>query len=177
MFNTLTLVNRDRHNGVAVGRGISANKRYSMIKLLTALTVVTILAAMAAASAIKPKIFFTDGRVNLENPPKRIYIIGNDGITLCREAPATVNEGDIAVASNEELRAAPLSGKRLLALWECSAQCREAAEGWRPQGADRSAVVGDRDPAGAEATIRQEAPIEAGRGDRDAASTRGCNDR
>ena len=22
----------------------------------------------------------------------RIYIIGNDGITLCREAPATVNE-------------------------------------------------------------------------------------
>jgi hypothetical protein len=47
----------------------------------------------------------------------RIYIIGNDGITLCREAPATVNEGEIAVASNEELHAAPLSGKRLLALW------------------------------------------------------------
>ena len=47
----------------------------------------------------------------------RIYIIGNDGIRLCREAPATVNEGEIAVASNEELLAAPLSGKRLLALW------------------------------------------------------------
>ena len=47
----------------------------------------------------------------------RIYIIGNDGITLCREAPATVNEGQIAVASKEELHAAPLSGKRLLALW------------------------------------------------------------
>ena len=47
----------------------------------------------------------------------RIYIIGNDGITLCHEAPATVNEGEIAVASNEELLAAPLSGKRLLALW------------------------------------------------------------
>jgi len=47
----------------------------------------------------------------------RIYIIGNDGITLCREAPATVNEGEIVVASNEELHAAPLSGKRLLALW------------------------------------------------------------
>ena len=46
----------------------------------------------------------------------RIYIIGNDGITLCREAPATVSEGEIAVASNEELHAAPLSGKRLLAL-------------------------------------------------------------
>jgi hypothetical protein len=47
----------------------------------------------------------------------RIYIIGNDGITLCRETPTTVNEGEIAVASNEELHAAPLSGKRLLALW------------------------------------------------------------
>jgi len=47
----------------------------------------------------------------------RIYIIGNDGIMLCGEAPATVNEGEIAVASNEELHAAPLSGKRLLALW------------------------------------------------------------
>jgi hypothetical protein len=30
----------------------------------------------------------------------RIYIIGNDGITLYREAPATVNEGEVAVASN-----------------------------------------------------------------------------
>ena len=47
----------------------------------------------------------------------RIYIIGTDGITLCREAPAALNEGEIAVASNEELHAAPLSGKRLLALW------------------------------------------------------------
>ena len=47
----------------------------------------------------------------------RTYIIGNDGIRLCHEAPATVNEGEIAVASNEELLAAPLSGKRLLALW------------------------------------------------------------
>ena len=36
----------------------------------------------------------------------RIYIIGNDAITLCREAPATVNEGEIAVASKEELHAA-----------------------------------------------------------------------
>ena len=46
----------------------------------------------------------------------RIYIIGNDGITLCREPPAAVNEGEIIVASNEELHAARLSGKRLLAL-------------------------------------------------------------
>src|SRR6202171_5220811 len=47
----------------------------------------------------------------------RVYIIGNDGITLCRKAPATVDDSEIAVASNEELHAAPLSGKRLLALW------------------------------------------------------------
>ena len=47
----------------------------------------------------------------------RIYVIGNDGITLCREAPARVTEGEIAVTSKEELQAAPLSGKRLLALW------------------------------------------------------------
>ena len=47
----------------------------------------------------------------------RVYIIGNDGITLCREPPNAVNEGEIVVASNEELHAAELSGKRLLALW------------------------------------------------------------
>jgi hypothetical protein len=47
----------------------------------------------------------------------RIYIIGNDGITLCREPPAAVNEGEIVVASSEELHVVPLSGKRLLALW------------------------------------------------------------
>src|SRR4029450_2578944 len=50
-------------------------------------------------------------------PTMRIYIIGNDGITLCGEPPAVVNEGEIVVASNAELHAAPLSGKRLLALW------------------------------------------------------------
>ena len=47
----------------------------------------------------------------------RTYVIGNDGITLCREPLATVTEGEIAVTSKEELQAAPLSGKRLLALW------------------------------------------------------------
>ena len=47
----------------------------------------------------------------------RTYIIGNDGIALCRKVPATVSEGEIVVASKEELQAAPLSGKRLLALW------------------------------------------------------------
>src|ERR1700756_4576855 len=55
--------------------------------------------------------------INQETPPMRIYIISNDGITLCREAPASVTDGKIAVASQEELHAAPLSGKRLLALW------------------------------------------------------------
>ena len=47
----------------------------------------------------------------------RIYIISNDGITLCRERPGAVNEGEIVVESTEELHAARLSGKRLLALW------------------------------------------------------------
>ena len=47
----------------------------------------------------------------------RIYIIGNDGITLCREAPATANEDEIVIASKEQLHAASVSGKRLLALW------------------------------------------------------------
>jgi hypothetical protein len=44
----------------------------------------------------------------------RIYIIGNDGITLCREPPAAINDGEIPLASKAELLAAPLSGKRLL---------------------------------------------------------------
>ena len=47
----------------------------------------------------------------------RIYIIGNDGVALSRQAPGALNKGEIVVASNEELRAAPLSGKQLLALW------------------------------------------------------------
>src|SRR3984893_8696092 len=47
----------------------------------------------------------------------RIYVIGHEGMTRCREAPARVTEGEIAVTSKEELQAAPLSGKRLLALW------------------------------------------------------------
>src|SRR5262252_6630363 len=47
----------------------------------------------------------------------RTYIIGNDGIALCRKTPATVSNGEIVIASKEELQAAPLNGKRLLALW------------------------------------------------------------
>src|SRR5437870_2919755 len=63
----------------------------------------------------------------------RIYIVGNDGIMLGREAPATVNEGEFAVASNAELHAAPLSGKRLLALWNAL------------PGVEKRKRVGDRD--------------------------------
>jgi hypothetical protein len=63
----------------------------------------------------------------------RVYIIGNDGIILCREPPAAVNEGEIVVASNEELHAAQLSGKRLLALWNAL------------PGVEKRKKVGDRD--------------------------------
>jgi hypothetical protein len=66
----------------------------------------------------------------------RSYIIGNDGITLSREAPATVNDGEIAVASKEELHAAPLNGKRLLALWNAL----PSAEKRRKVG-DREALI------------------------------------
>src|SRR6202795_1356583 len=66
----------------------------------------------------------------------RIYIIGNDGITLCREPPAAVNDGEIAVASNEELHAARLSGKRLLALWNALPDVEK-----RKKVGDRDALV------------------------------------
>ena len=47
----------------------------------------------------------------------RTYIIDNDGIALCRKTPAKVSDGEIVVTSKEELQAASLNGKRLLALW------------------------------------------------------------
>src|SRR5215472_17827240 len=62
----------------------------------------------------------------------RTYIIGNDGIALCRETPAAVNEGEMVVSSKEELLAAPLNGKRLLALWNAL------------PGVDKRRRVGDR---------------------------------
>src|SRR3984893_17647282 len=65
-----------------------------------------------------------------------IYIIGDDGIPLCREPPAAVNEGEIAVASSEELHAARLSGKRLLALWNALPGVEK-----RRKVADRDALV------------------------------------
>ena len=66
----------------------------------------------------------------------RIYIIGNDGITLSRETPAALDEGEIAVASNEELHAAPLSGKRLLALWNALPGVKK-----RKKVGDRAALI------------------------------------
>jgi hypothetical protein len=66
----------------------------------------------------------------------RIYIIGNDGITLCREPSAAVNEGEIVVASNEDLHAARLSGKRLLALWNALPDVEK-----RKKVGDRDALV------------------------------------
>jgi hypothetical protein len=61
-----------------------------------------------------------------------------DGIRLCRGAPATVNDGEIAVASKEELHAAPFSGERLLALW--NAHALSCAEKRRKVG-DREALI------------------------------------
>jgi hypothetical protein len=46
----------------------------------------------------------------------RIYIIGNDGFNVCGEPPAALNEGEIVVASKEELHGAALNGKRS---WHC----------------------------------------------------------
>src|SRR5262247_1802453 len=87
----------------------------------------------------------------------RIYIIGNDGITLCREPPATVNEGEIVVASNEELHAAPLSGKRLLALWNALPDVEK-----RRKVGDRVALI-DRLWSAIEALPDPEPPSDAKR--------------
>jgi uncharacterized protein DUF3489 len=62
----------------------------------------------------------------------RIYIISDNGIALCREAPATLNDNEIVVTSKDELQTAPLNGKRLLALWNAL------------PGAEKRKKVGDR---------------------------------
>ena len=72
----------------------------------------------------------------------RIYIIGNDGITLCRETPASINDGEIVVASKEDLHHRAAQRQAARGIVERSAQCRKAEEGRRPRGADRRAVVG-----------------------------------
>jgi hypothetical protein len=47
----------------------------------------------------------------------RVYIINGDQVTVARQHPSKLSKGEIAVASVEELRAARLTGKRLVALW------------------------------------------------------------
>ena len=66
----------------------------------------------------------------------RIYITGNDGITLCREAPITVNEGEIAVASNASWGAYELTRQR--------AEETVAAQQRRPQPAPPNPARGSR---------------------------------
>jgi len=63
----------------------------------------------------------------------RICIIGNNGVTLHREPPPIVNENEIVVASRAEFRAAALTGKRLLALWN------------NLPGVEKRKNIGDRD--------------------------------
>jgi hypothetical protein len=62
----------------------------------------------------------------------RGYIINADNVAVSREAPLQPGETEIVVASLDELRAARLSGKRLLALWNGL------------PGVDRLTKVGDR---------------------------------
>ena len=74
----------------------------------------------------------------------RTYIIGNDGIALCRKTPATVSDGEIVVTSKEELLAAPLNGKRLLALWRAgrSARAISSTRIWRRSGSTSEVASG-----------------------------------
>ena len=58
----------------------------------------------------------------------RTYIIGNDGIALCRETPAAVNDGEMVVSSKEELLAAPLNGK-LESAWALRSLLRQGRQG------------------------------------------------
>jgi len=63
----------------------------------------------------------------------RVYIINADDLIVSRETPAEPGENEIIVASLDELRAARLSSKRLLALWNGLS------------GADRLSKVGNRE--------------------------------
>jgi hypothetical protein len=54
---------------------------------------------------------------DMEDLLMRVYLINADDLIVSREAPATPGENEIVVATLDELRAARLGGKRLLALW------------------------------------------------------------
>jgi hypothetical protein len=62
----------------------------------------------------------------------RVYIISSDDLVTARKAPIEPRENEIAVVSIEELHAARLSAKRLLALWNGL------------PGAERLTKIGDR---------------------------------
>src|ERR1700751_3840677 len=109
--------------GRAIPYSDCAQQRHDIIPNRVALTAEESVSGVTGATA----------QVNQETPPMRIYIIGNDGINLCREPPATVNKGEVAVASRDELHAAPLSGKCLRALWNAL------------PGVEKQTKVGDRD--------------------------------
>jgi hypothetical protein len=63
----------------------------------------------------------------------RVYVINAGRVVVSREQAGDVSEGDIVVASLEELRAVRLTGKQLLAVWNGL------------PGAERLTKVGDRE--------------------------------
>jgi hypothetical protein len=63
----------------------------------------------------------------------RVYIINASDLLVSREAPVEPKEDEIIIGSLDELRAARISGKRLLALWNGL------------PGVARLSKVGDRD--------------------------------
>jgi hypothetical protein len=63
----------------------------------------------------------------------RVYIINEDDLIVSRQAPATARHNEIVIASLDELHAARLTGKRLLALWNGL------------PGVERLSKVGDRE--------------------------------
>jgi hypothetical protein len=65
----------------------------------------------------------------------RIYIIGNDGITLCREPPAAVNEGEIARSLRTRNCAQP--GSVASGCWRCGMLFRMSRGGERSATATR----------------------------------------
>jgi hypothetical protein len=70
--------------GRAIPCSDGAKQRHDIIPNRLALTAEESVSGVTGAAA----------QVIQETPPMRISIIGNDGITLCREPPATVNKGD-----------------------------------------------------------------------------------
>jgi hypothetical protein len=63
----------------------------------------------------------------------RVYVINADNLIVAREAPAEPDENEIVIACLDELRAARLTAKRLIALWNGL------------PGVDRVHKVGDRE--------------------------------